>query len=188
MIKPIEKQHIKQIAKIHKENLPSFLTAYSLSFIERFYDQQLGKENHLFLGDFDGDILQGFVFGADNVDLLYSDFIMKHKIYFYLNTILAFLNAPKYIMIFGAKFFSKQYESNCKRQLVYITSDKKLGKKGVGTRLLRAFEENWEKYGYYELEVDVKNDAKQFYEKNDFVLVHEYKNWLEKKLLMGKFL
>lgn len=186
MIKPIEKHHIPQVAKIHKENLPSFLTTYSKSFIERFYTMQFGRGNQLFLGDFDEDILQGFVFGTDNVDLLYSDFIKQHKFYFLLNTALAFLKSPKYLLIFGSKFFSKQYESDCKRQLVYISVDKKLGKKGVGTRLLNAFDENWLKFGYYELEVDLTNDAKEFYEKNGFVLVHEYNNWAEKKLLLGK--
>lgn len=186
MIRKIEAQHISQVAKIHKENLPSFLTEFPLSFIENFYKSQLNNTNNLLIGDFDGENVQGFVFGTDDVDALYGNFIAQNKIYFMLNVIFTLITHPKYILLFASKFFSKSFESPCKRQLVYIAADQKLGNKGIGSRLLTAFDEAWEQYQYYELEVESKNNALQFYEKKGFFLVHEYNNWVEKKLLMGK--
>lgn len=186
MIKKIEHKHIPQVAKIHKENLPSFLTAFPLSFIEKFYKAQLTKEQNLFIGSFEGDRLEGFVFGTDHVDELYNSFIAENKLYFLRNVARTFLLHPRYLLLFSAKFFKKAYVSDCKRQLVYITIDKKIGKKGIGSKLLHAFDESWKKFGYYELEVESDNPAFNFYKKNGFFTIHESNNWIEKKILMGK--
>lgn len=186
MILNIQEQHISQVAKLHQENLPSFLSEYPLSFIEKFYHQQLKRNKQLLLGDFEDGELRGFVFGTDHVENLYKDFITDHQFYFYFQTICTLFFNPKYILLFASKFVSKKYVSRCKRQLVYIAVDAHAGKKGVGTSLLKALEEEWKDMKYYELEVEANNKAFCFYKKNGFFLVHEYNNWIEKKYLLGK--
>lgn len=186
MIVKLTKQHISQVAKIHKENLPSFLSQFPLRFIEKFYAFQLAKENQLLLGEIEDEQLLGFVFGTDDVEKLYDDFIAQHQLYFYFQTFIALLFHPKYIFLMLGKALSKGYVSQNKRQLVYIAVDLKTGKKGIGTKLLQAFEEEWKEVSYYELEVESNNKAYAFYKKNNFFLVHEYNNWVEKKLLLGK--
>ena len=52
MILELEEKHIAEVAKIHKENLPSFLTEFPLSFIEKFYHLQITRKNQLLLGHF----------------------------------------------------------------------------------------------------------------------------------------
>ena len=186
MIVKLEEKHIAEVAKIHKENLPSFLTEFPLSFIEKFYQLQILRNNQLLLGVFESEKLAGFVFGTDDVEKLYDDFIQDNRFYFYFNTFKTLLFNPKYLLLFFRKFLSKSYVSQCKRQLVYIAVDSKIGKKGFGSSLLNAFEEEWKHFGYYELEVESKNEAYNFYKKNDFFLVHESNNWVEKKYLLGK--
>lgn len=186
MILKLEKHHIAEVAKIHKENLPSFLTEFPLSFIEKFYQLQISRKNQLLLGVFESEKLAGFVFGTDDVEKLYDDFIKENRFYFYSNTFKTLLFNPKYFLLFLGKIFSKTYVSQHERQLVYIAVDSKIGKKGFGSSLLNAFEEEWAQFGYYELEVESKNSAYNFYKKNGFFLVHEANNWVEKKYLLGK--
>ena len=85
MILELEEKHIAEVAKIHKENLPSFLTKFPLSFIEKFYHLQISRKNQLLLGVFENEQLAGFVFGTDDVEKLYEDFIQENKFYFYFN-------------------------------------------------------------------------------------------------------
>ena len=186
MILKLEEKHIVEVAKIRKENLPSFLTKFPLSFIEKFYHLQISRKNQLLLGVFENEQLAGFVFGTDDVEKLYEDFIQENKFYFYFNTFKTLLFNPKYLLLFLGKFLAKTYVSPCKRQLVYIAVDSKTAKKGFGISLLKAFEKEWEQFGYYELEVESKNSAFNFYKKNGFFLVHEANNWVEKKYLLGK--
>ncbi|MCU7614261.1 GNAT family N-acetyltransferase [Chryseobacterium sp. GMJ5] len=188
MIKELSEKDLFQVAKIHKENLPSFLTEYPLSFIEKFYYFQIKRENQLLLGKIENGKLLGFVFGTDNVEKLYDNFISENKSYFYMNTFKTLLFHPKYFLLFAAKFFSKSFVSECKRQLVYIAVDQNLKTKGIGSELLQAFEEKWKGLNYYELEVESKNKAFDFYLKKGFYIVHQYNNWVEKKYLLGKYL
>ena len=83
MILKLEEKHIVEVAKIHKENLPSFLTKFPLSFIEKFYHLQISRKNQLLLGVFENEQLAGFVFGTDDVEKLYDDFIQDNRFYFY---------------------------------------------------------------------------------------------------------
>lgn len=186
MILELEEKHIAEVAKIHKENLPSFLTEFPLSFIEKFYHLQITRKNQLLLGHFQDEKLAGFVFGTDDVEKLYDDFIEEKEFYFYFNTFKTLLFHPKYLVLFLGKAISKSFVSDCKRQLVYIAVDQKIGKKGIGSQLLIALEEHWKNEKYYELEVESRNEAFQFYTKKGFHLVHEYNNWVEKKYLLGK--
>lgn len=188
MIIKLKAEHISQVAKIHKKNLPSFLTEYPQSFIEKFYYFQIQRENQLLLGKIENGKLLGFVFGTDNVEKLYDHFISENKAYFYMNTFKTLLFHPKYFLLFAAKFFSKSFVSECKRQLVYIAVDQNLKTKGIGSELLQAFEEKWKEVNYYELEVESENKAYDFYLRKGFHIVHQYNNWVEKKYLLGKYL
>ena len=82
MIKKISKSEIKELAVLHQQVLPSFLSVFPLSFIEKFYTSQLARDGQLILGYFNEDKLVGFVFGTNNVEELYKDFINKNKFYF----------------------------------------------------------------------------------------------------------
>lgn len=186
MIRQLTEKDIADVAKIHKEILPSFLTEFPLSFIEKFYHFQIKRENQVLLGAFEKEKLVGFVFGTDDVEKLYDHFIQKNKIYFYFQTLKTLLFNPKYFFLFVGKFLSKSFVSPCKRQLVYIAVDPKTGKKGFGRALLEALEIEWKDHSYYELEVESENKAYDFYKKNGFFLVHESNNWVEKKFLLGK--
>lgn len=188
MIKKLERRHIPQLAKIHKNNLPSFLSEFPLSFIEKFYELQFERQNQILLGAFMEKRLVGFVFGTDNVEKLFEDFLSKHWLLFYRNTFLALFTNPKFALLYLAKSSSKTANSTCKRHLVYIAVDSKTGKKGFGSALLNAFEDGWKQYEYYELEVDSNNEAYEFYKKNGFFLVDESNYWVGKKYLMGKHL
>ncbi|WP_124639569.1 MULTISPECIES: GNAT family N-acetyltransferase [Amniculibacterium] len=188
MIKEIAENDIHQLALLHKRILPSFLSTFSISFITKFYKCQLERDNQLLIGYFEQDKLIGFVFGTDDVNLLYSEFINQNKFYFYTQTLISFLKNPKYLLLFLAKFTSESFTSTCQRQLVYIGVDNKTKQKGIGSQLLKYFENQWKEFGYYELEVESENPALQFYKRNNFKIVHTYNNWVEKKLLMGKTL
>lgn len=187
MIRNIQKKDILQVAKLHKKNLPSFLAEYSISFIEKFYNFQLNKESELLLGEFDESQLLGFVFGTNDVEKLYAEFIRLNRFYFYFETLKTLLLHPRYLVLFLKKAVSKpNFTSNCKRQLVYIVVDPTQGKKGIGKNLVTALETAWNGVDYYELEVESQNNAYDFYLRNGFFLVHEYNNWVEKKFLLGK--
>lgn len=186
MIRAITLKDISKLAILHKEVLPSFLAVFPLGFIQRFYSSQLSRKNQLLLGYFDEDNLVGFVFGTDNVDDLYSNFIHENKVYFYTQTLLAIAKNPKYILLFVSKLFSRPFKSPCKRQLVYIAVSKQTIKRGLGSLLVQTLERHWEQFGYYELEVESSNKAYSFYQKHNFYLVHQYNNWVETKLLLGK--
>lgn len=188
MIRLIQEKDIQTLAILHKKILPSFLAEYPLSFIEKFYHNQLIRKNQTLIGYFEGEYLMGFVFGSDDVECLYSNFIQQNKLYFYIQTLFTLLLNPNYLILFSAKFFAKSYVSDCKRQLVYIAVDKNSKQKGIGKQLVIALEEKWAAYPYYELEVESNNPAFHFYEKLGFKVVHTYNNWVEKKILMGKTL
>ncbi|GAB0155128.1 hypothetical protein CHRYSEOSP005_03880 [Chryseobacterium sp. Alg-005] len=186
MIIKLNQSHIPQIAKIQKTNLPSFLSAYPLKFIETFYEFQLKQNDYILLGEMEGSQLLGFVFGTYDVEKLYDTFIDRKKGYFIWNTFITLIFNPKYLLLIFAKYFTKQYSSDCKTQLVYIATDKSMKNKGIGKKLLQAFEKELKNTEYYELEVESNNDANHFYNKNGFFIVHTYNNFFEKKYLMGK--
>ena len=75
MIKKLERKHIPEVATVHKGNLPSFFSEFPLSFIEKFYEMQFRRKNQLLLGAFVNEQLVGFVFGTDDVEKLFNDFI-----------------------------------------------------------------------------------------------------------------
>lgn len=186
MIIKLDESHIPQIAKIQKTSLPSLLSEYSLPFIETFYKFQIRQKDYILLGEWEDSELLGFVFGTYDVEKLYNEFINSKKIYFIWNTLLTFAFHPKYLMLILAKFFTKQYSSACKTQLVYIATDRNMKNKGIGKKLLQAFEKELKDTDYYELEVESNNNANHFYRKNGFSVVYTYNNFFEKKYLMGK--
>lgn len=184
MIITITKEQIKDVANIHKSNLPSILSSYPLRFIEKFYHYQLHDKNILLGYQSEGKLL-GFAFGTYRVDQIYSNFMSENKIYFVFNTVLAVLNNPKILLFFLAKIFKKQYESPCKTQFVYMSLKKENEGSGIGYLLCLAFEKAL-KTDYYELEVDEKNPALKFHLRNKCFVVNEYNNLIEKKFLLGK--
>lgn len=184
MIIKITKDDIKEVAEIHKSNLPSILGNYPLSFIEKFYKYQLDDDN-IILGYKSSEKLLGFAFGTYNVDKIYDNFIAENRLYFIINTLFVVIKNPRILLFFVAKFFKKQYVSPCKVQFVYMSLRKENEGSGIGYLLCLEFEKHL-KTDYYELEVDEKNPALKFHLRNKCFIVNEYNNFIEKKYLLGK--
>lgn len=191
MIQEITEKDLNQVAEIHKKFLPSIIAYYSVDFIEKFYKNHLLSENEtrIFLGEFNGENLLGFVFGTHQLDLLFDDFLQNNKSFFIKETMKALLKHPIYFIHLLGKVFQKKIPNQCQSQLVYIVVDRTSNIKGVGKMLLESFEVEAKKsVNYYELEVEKNNPAFGFYQKNNFVMVSEINGILEKKFLLGKHL
>lgn len=190
MIIDITEKDIKDVAYIHKNFLPSIICFYSLVFIEKFYNFHLQdkSEKKIFKGYKLNNRLVGFVFGMDNVENLFNKFIRSNVIFFIKETIIALLSHPQYLYFIITKIFERNETDKSNIQLVYIAVNKNIGIKGVGSTLLFDFEKELRNYDcyYYELEVEQNNTAFEFYRKNNFFIVKQIKNPLEKKFLLGK--
>ena len=188
MILPILPEDLAEIAKIHKENLPSLLAHYPVEFIERFYMHQLKKKSSVFIGFKTKDEPAGFIFGTTDLQALFKSFIAEDRKYFIQETCKVLLKKPRYFLYLAESFLGKKSNSeDSSTQLVYIATKKSKEKKGIGKQLLETFEaEMKSRADLYELEVEQNNPALGFYQKNGFYVVREINNILEKKFLMRK--
>lgn len=189
MIVLLNEEHVSQVAKIHKNNLPSLLALYSARFIEDFYKHHLAKKNDtIFIGFEQENVIVGFVFGTYDIKDMFGSFISKNKVCFFTETLKTLMKHPKYLLYILQNFFTKNDTSkDSETQLVYLAVDHHFEKKGIGKILLESFEKTvFKEKSYYELEVEQNNLALNFYKKNDFFVVREINNILEQKYLMGK--
>lgn len=187
MIKLINKQHIEEVAKIHKENLPSILTYYPLSAIKRFYKVQFDN-NEILIGYESHGKIVGFAFGTENVDHVFPNFISSNRTQFLIDTTKAIFTNPKLIFFFLNKMFSKTESSDCKAHFVYMSLNKELKGSGIGFLLTKEFEKILKERNLisYEFEVEANNPAMRFHLKNKSVIVKEVNNLLERKFIFRK--
>ncbi|MBR4173198.1 MAG: GNAT family N-acetyltransferase [Clostridia bacterium] len=179
--KQIEKDCIKNIAKLHAEAFPHFfLTQLGTAFLETLYKGYIEDGNSgIIVAENDGNIV-GFVAYSKEYSEFYKNLIKNHIVRFGICSAIAAIKHPLFIKrLFGA--FNKS--NSVKKQEPYvelasICVSPKAEHMGIGSALLGYLIEHTDftKYEYINLETDAENNeaVNRFYIKNGFYLARQY--------------
>lgn len=195
------KKRVNEIVNIHMQSFTGFfLTFLGKGFLKQLYTGFIEHEGSgIITAVNDNDEIVGFLAYSDNMSAFYKYLIKKKLIPFAWYAGCAFLRCPKIMFRLLRAFI---YSGEAKRKEKYIELSSIGVKpenegKGVGSKLISALKmkainfnnEKTEKYEYIKLETDaVDNEgANCFYQKNGFVLDHEYATQEQRRMNEYRF-
>lgn len=189
------KKRVKEIVDIHMKSFKGFfLTFLGKGFLDKLYKGFIGHEGSELLAavNDEGDII-GFLAYSNDLSGFYKYLIKIYLVPFAWYAILGVFKNPK-ILFRILRAFS--YSNGAKRTEEYIelSSIGVLPEKegiGIGTNLINALKEKVDssQYKYIKLETDVEDNEEVncFYQKNGFVLNHEYETHEGRKMNEYRF-
>ena len=175
------KARINEVVDIHMQSFPGFfLTFLGKGFLKQLYKGFVEHENSGLLVAVENDKIIGFLAYSGNLSSFYNYLLKRHFLSLAWHAGIAFVRKPK---IFLRLIRAFSYSEDAKRDEKYVELSSigvipKMEGKGVGSQLIKGLKRkvDGEKYRYIKLETDAENNeaANCFYQKNGFVLDHEY--------------
>ncbi len=177
------KNRVSEVVDVHMQSFTGFfLTFLGKGFLKQLYQGFIEYEGSGIITVLNQeDKIIAFLAYSDDLSGFYKFLIKKHLIAFAWYAGLGFLRKPK---IFFRLLRAFTYSGEAKREEEYIELSSigvlpEMKGAGIGSKLICALQKkaNQEKYKYIKLETDAENNAgaNHFYQKNGFVLDHEYK-------------
>lgn len=171
-----------EVTNIHLATFQGFfLTFMGRGFLRQMYRSYCEHDSSGLLVAFDDGKAIGFLAYSENMSELYKFMIKKRLIPFAWYSLGAFFRKPKIFMRL-IRAFLKPSESKRQEAYVELASigvSPNVKSCGVGSSLVNALKErvDFEKFAYISLETDADNNegANHFYQKNNFLLVRNYK-------------
>lgn len=165
-------QDCEQIGQLHFKAFKSFfLTSLGNSFLVNFYKSILSDSNGFGVGFFKEGQLLGFAVGTLEVRGFYKRIALKNMLRLLLRAIPALVTNPQKLikLIISLKSSGKDISGP---YLLSICVDQEIENKGIGSRLIKTFEENLDAFKTYKLTTDLDDNdkANKFYLKNGFTL------------------
>lgn len=173
---------LERVVKLHCELLTGLLTLLGEKIIEIFYKTALLFPYNFGMVSYEGNILNGFIFGTICRGNLYRDVLLTNFFSISINILIEIIKRPK-IFNYLVKFIveeTKGKKNKCSTELVYIAVSKEKQNKGIGKQLMSEFNQYLIKQGinHYELSVDADNQsAIDFYEKLGFQFKCKYREF-----------
>ena len=175
LINNAKKEDAKSVAVLHKQIFSKihFTTSFSISLLTKYFENLIEKMKYGIVIK-DNDDCVGYLFATVNIGQIINDFLKANflKVFFYLMLNPGFI--PEKIGELFSKFSSKNKNTGNEISLYLIAVDTRLGRRGIGKKLINHFEElvksNNEKS--YTLFVRKNNlQAIDFYLKNNFIQI-----------------
>jgi len=179
-INEIGKNDIKSVSQLHFLSFKGFfLTSLGKGFLNAFYSAILKNENAISVGIFKSDKLVGFAIGTSKSDNFYKSILKKNFFKLGLFALPNLIFNPLKIRRLVAAFLSAKNhsfsDSPCLLSICVLPDEES---RGLGSRLIEAFEHKLLEKGYKELILttdSVNNDsANAFYKKNKYVCVETF--------------
>lgn len=177
------RNRVSEIVEVHMQSF----TGFFLTFLGRGFLKQLYKGFIEYDGsgiitaiNSEGEIV-GFLAYSNDLSGFYKHLIKKYLFHFFLYASISFFKKPKH---FFRLFRALKYAGEAKRDEKYIELSSigvlpEAEGSGIGSMLINELKKNtdFKKYSYIKLETDASNNEKtnKFYQKNGFILDHEYK-------------
>ncbi|WP_019680550.1 GNAT family N-acetyltransferase [Ruminococcus flavefaciens] len=176
-----EKESIRKLSRLHTRAFPDFfLTQLGVGFLDALYKGYLDDDRSGIIVAEDNGRLAGFIAYSCDYPNFYKGLIKHHLPRFALCSVGAALRHPSFIKrILGAfKKSDSVVKSEKYVELASICVEPKMGKKGIGSKLIDHLKGmvDLDKYAYINLETDAVNndDVNRFYVKNGFKLARSY--------------
>lgn len=166
MIKRLTNQDIEKVVKLHKQELPGFLSEVGEEFLKKFYEVSLSiPEIFTYVAKEDEQIL-GFVSSVSTTKGLHKKIILKDIVGFATIFLRYFIAHPEKI-VKVVKTGGYPGFSNDSPELLTIAIVKKYQRKGIGSKLFKKTAAEFKKRGFKKFKVSVydKLPVNQFYKK-----------------------
>ena len=176
-----EKGSIRKLSKLHVRAFPGFfLTQLGVGFLDALYTGYLNDERSgIIVAEYNGR-LAGFIAYSNDYPNFYKGLMKKHLLRFAFCSMGAAIRHPSFIKrLLGAfKKSDSVVKSEKYVELASICVDPRLGKHGIGTKLIDHLKGmvDFDEYAYINLETDAvgNDDVNRFYVKNGFKLARSY--------------
>lgn len=181
---------VKEIVDIHMQSFAGFfLTFLGKGFLKQLYKGFIEYPNSGVIATINNDNrIAGFLAYSDDLSGFYKFLIKKKIIPFAWYAMCAFFRKPK-IMLRLLRAFS--YSAEVKREEYYLEISSigvlpSMEGKGLGSMMINALKQtiDSQRYAYIKLETDAEDNesVNHFYQKNGFVLDHEYRTRENRKM------
>ena len=175
------KSRVNEVVKVHMQSFKGFfLTFLGKGFLKQLYKGFVEHENSGILVAVENDKIIGFLAYSGDLSSFYKHLLKRHFLPLAWHAGIAFIRKPK---IFFRLMRAFGYSEDAKRDEKYVELSSigvlpEMEGKGVGSQLIKGLKRKayGGKYQYIKLETDAENNeaANSFYQKNGFVLDHEY--------------
>lgn len=176
-----EQKSIRKLSQLHVRAFPDFfLTQLGVGFLDALYKGYLSDERSGIIVAESNGRLAGFIAYSYDYPNFYKGLMKHHLLKFALCSMGAAIRHPSFIKrLLGAfKKSDSVVKSEKYVELASICVDPRLGKKGIGSKLIDHLKGmvDFNKYAYINLETDAVNndDVNRFYVKNGFELARSY--------------
>lgn len=184
------KNRVSEVVAVHMQSFTGFfLTFLGKGFLTQLYKGFVEYEGSgLIVAVNDEDKIVGFLAYSDDLSGFYKYLIKKHIVSFAWYAGLGFLRKPK---IFFRLLRAFTYSNEAKREEKYIELSSigvlpEAAGTGIGSKLINVLQKKFDlkRYKYIKLETDAENNkgANCFYQRNGFVIDHEYETYEGRKM------
>jgi ribosomal protein S18 acetylase RimI-like enzyme len=180
MIKSLTSKDAKLIAEIHLNAFPNFfLTSLGKRFLAVFYSKILKNEVGYGIGFFENDKLLGFAIGTTTPNGFYKRLAKKNFLPFTLAAIPSFIYNPKKgLQLIQSLRSQNQSIDEGTGVLLSICTIPTIQNKGLGSQIIRAFEEisKQKNLSYLALTTDCENNevVNIFYQNKEYKLKEHF--------------
>jgi ribosomal protein S18 acetylase RimI-like enzyme len=179
-ISKLSKSNISEVVSLHYDSFKGFfLTSLGKPFLALFYNAILLHEDGICIGVFDNEKLIGFAIGTTNNSGFYTTILKKNYLKMiwmaFPNLIFKPLNIKRLI-----SSLVTSHKSNYKNipTLLSICVSSRQESKGIGRKLLEAFENELSNSGFKELilttDFDNNEYVNEFYSRNNYSCVQSF--------------
>lgn len=175
------KERVDEIVHIHMQSFTGFfLTFLGSGFLRQLYKGFIEHNGSDLIVAVEDDRIVGFLAYSEDLSSFYKYLLKRHLLSLAWYAVLAFIRKPK---IFFRLIRAFGYSKDAARDEKYVELSSigvlpEMEGKGVGSKMICALKSkvDAQKFQYIKLETDAENNegANAFYQKNDFVLDHEY--------------
>lgn len=166
MLRMMEFHDIDQVARLHSEELPGFLSELGEAFLKKFYKSSLSIPEMITIVEAQNGQVLGFVTGAVRTKSLNKKIIFKDMTGFGISLLRYFITHPSRIFrIF--KIFTYPGFSDDGPEILTIAVAKKWQGKGIGRKLFQEIAREFQKKGIRSFRVSVYDRlaSNRFYRK-----------------------
>jgi ribosomal protein S18 acetylase RimI-like enzyme len=166
MFRKIKVSDIKQVAKLHREELSGFLSELGRDFLEKFYKVSLIIPEIFTIVIEEKKQILGFTSGAVRLRGLYKKIFMKDPLGFIFSLLSYSITHPGKIVKLTKTMVYPGFESDIP-ELLTIVIDKNQRNRGLGRKLFLAAVKEFKKRGIDDFRVSVykRLPANEFYKK-----------------------
>jgi ribosomal protein S18 acetylase RimI-like enzyme len=180
-IGPLRKEHVRQVAAMHADQLTGFLRALGRPAAQAFYSGCVQSPRMIGIVALDGADVKGFVCGSMTPRSLKIDALARNLGPFILGAALGLLRRPKAIpFVMDVARGSRGTGLPDAPELTYLAVAPDARRSGIGRQLVNAFSNAIRSAGAASYELSVEHDnvgADRFYRELGFEHVRNYREF-----------